>query len=481
MKSIAFGTLGCKLNQYETDSLAAQFARAGYRVVDFSEPADCYIINTCTVTNKADRKSRNTINKAVRLSLDTLGPVASGEAGDPGSDGGAVAIADARPITVITGCFVDSHREELERSDRLTYVVENVRKAHIFDLVHGHFSGEVVHPRALPEGLFSYEVADRTFHTRAMVKVQDGCDNFCTFCIIPFVRGRGTSRPLPEITADVRSMVERGFREIVLTGVNMSRYDWEGMGFADVVEAVLETPGDFRVRISSLEPDQLNERFLAILGHEKMCPHLHLCLQSGSERVLLQMRRMYSYDEYRSIANELRRRYPGFNLTTDIIAGFPGETDDDFAASCEAVREIGFGHVHIFPYSVRQGTRAERMKGQLKSSDKRRRVELLQSLANTEKRRFREGLIGRQQDVLVEKLFGDGSAQGYGEHYCPVRFMLPEGFAAGGAGSAGSTGAGSTAAARSSQQSPAYNRFFRVKIDGIDPVGDDPVLSGCVC
>ncbi|AFG37303.1 MiaB/RimO family radical SAM methylthiotransferase [Spirochaeta africana] len=480
MRSIAFGTLGCKLNQYEADSLAAQFAREGYRVVDFSQPADCYIINTCTVTNKADRKSRNTINKAVRMA--GLPEADVPPAAVPGGIPAAMPAANAEApgaITVITGCFVDSHREELERSERLTYVVENVRKAHIFDLVHGHFQGEIVHPQSLPENLFSYEVADRTQHTRALVKVQDGCDNFCTFCIIPFVRGRGTSRPLDDILADVRTMVDSGYREIVLTGVNMSRYDHDGKGFADVVEAILETPGDFRVRISSLEPDQLDERFLAILGHAKMCPHLHLCLQSGSERVLLQMRRMYSYDEFRSIAEELRRRYPGFNLTTDIIVGFPGESEEDFTASCKAVREVGFGHVHLFPYSVRQGTRAERMPGHLKSQEKKRRIALLQELAATEKQRYRESLIGTIQTVLVEKVFADGTAQGYGQHYCPVRFALPAGreVAAG-----TETASPHPAGPHPAVPHPAVNEFFPVKVtglcDGSDDGSEGPLLTG---
>ncbi|MFW5800596.1 MAG: tRNA (N(6)-L-threonylcarbamoyladenosine(37)-C(2))-methylthiotransferase MtaB [Spirochaeta sp.] len=449
MKRIAFDTLGCKLNQYETDSLASRFLRAGYRVVDFSEPADCYIINTCTVTNKADRKSRNTINKAVRLAgIQTEADVLP------------VNRTTSSPITVITGCFVDSHREEMESSDRITYAVENVRKAHIFDLVNGHFNGEVVHPNSLPEGLFSYEVAQRTFHTRAMVKVQDGCDNFCTFCIIPFVRGRGSSRPLPDILSDVVQMYTSGYREIVLTGVNMSRYSWEGKDFADVVEAILETPGDFRIRISSLEPDQLNDRFLDILGHPKMCPHLHFCLQSGSERILLHMRRMYSYDEYHRICTELRKRYPGFNITTDIIIGFPGETEEDFERTCIAVRENQFGHVHLFPYSKRHGTRAERMPGHLPAKEKKRRIEVLQNLSAAAKHAYRQGLIGCEQTVLVEKVFEDGSAQGYGEHYCPVHFRMTDGSV------------------------PVRNRFYRMQISGLmeqDPgngMDSGPLLIG---
>ncbi|GAB6091260.1 tRNA (N(6)-L-threonylcarbamoyladenosine(37)-C(2))-methylthiotransferase MtaB [Spirochaeta dissipatitropha] len=441
-KKVAFQTLGCKLNQYESDSLAAQFRRGGYTLVDSAEKADCYIINTCTVTNKADRKSRNIMNRALRQN------------------------ARDDSITVITGCFVDSHRDQMESDDRLTYAVDNARKAHIFEMVHSHFKGELLHPNALPKDLFHYSIPDRSVHTRAMVKVQDGCDNFCTFCIIPFVRGRGSSRPLPDILEEVDSLIAAGFKEIVLTGVNMSRYIWQDHSFSDVVDAILHRTGDFRVRISSLEPDQLDDRFLGLLKHPKMCRHLHLCLQSGSERILLAMRRMYSYADYRFIADKIRTLIPGFNITTDIIVGFPGESEEDFLASCQAAESIGFGHIHIFPYSRRMGTRAERMTGHVDSKVKSERLKQLQTIADNQKIAFRRSLIGKTQEVLVEKIDESGYAQGYGESYCPVRFRLPEAFNA--------------------DFSAAYNRYFSVLIKSLDleiSAGDstDYILSAECC
>ncbi|WP_455383267.1 tRNA (N(6)-L-threonylcarbamoyladenosine(37)-C(2))-methylthiotransferase MtaB [Salinispira pacifica] len=410
-RRIAFQTLGCKLNQYETDSLASRFVRAGYRVVPFGSPADACVVNTCTVTNRSDRKSRNTINRALRGGLPE-GRSVPGETGEP--------------LVVVTGCFVGTHRDELE-SMGLNYVVENDQKSHIFELVDAHFRGEMEHPVEMGRDLFDFPVAEQIFHTRSMVKIQDGCDNFCTFCIIPYVRGRAASRPVQQILDNVRETVEAGSREVVITGVNLSRYRDGETGFSSLLEQILEVPGDFRVRISSMEPDSLDERFLDILGHPKMCPHLHLCLQSGSERVLLQMRRQYTYREYRRITDSIRARYPDFNLTTDVIVGFPGESEEDFAQTERACREIGFSHIHTFPYSRRTGTRAERMDGHLSEQVKKERSARIRAISDLNKRRYREQFVGRSQRLLVERVGARGAeGSGYGEHYVPVELRMPQ-------------------------------------------------------
>jgi len=431
---IAFQTLGCKLNQYETDSLASSFMRAGYEVVPFDQPADAYVVNTCTVTGKSDRKSRNTINRALRSSLP----------GDP--------LEQERPLVVATGCFVETHKAELETLG-LNYVVGNGEKAHIFEMVDAHFRGEMVHPSDVGRDLFSFPVAERIFHTRSMVKIQDGCDNFCTFCIIPYVRGRAVSRPVEQVLSSVREQIEAGSREVVITGVNISRYRDGDAGFSELLARILDIDGDFRIRISSMEPDSLDERFFELLDHPKMTPHLHLCLQSGSERVLLQMRRQYTCRGYREMVEKIRTKRDDFNLTTDVIVGFPGERDDDFAQTATVCREVGFSHIHTFPYSRRTGTRAERMDDHVPEEAKRERAAIIREISDAGKRRYRSRFIGSEQLLLVEQVTAGGtSGTGYGEHYLPIELSLPH---------------------------VRRNEFYRVKLTGLGD-GDDPLLTGVV-
>ncbi|MFW5844086.1 MAG: MiaB/RimO family radical SAM methylthiotransferase [Spirochaetota bacterium] len=454
---VAFAVLGCKLNQYETDSLASRFRDGGYRVVPFDESADVYVINSCTVTNQADRKSRNLVNRALRTAGDLGAATAGGGKGSgdrpayrrPGPGSG-------NPLVVVTGCFAEARREALEADGR-TFVVGNDRKAHIFDLVEAARRGQVLQPEALPKALFDYEPPDRIFHTRSMVKIQDGCDNFCSFCIIPQVRGQATSRPVADVLTDVRETIRRGAREVVLTGVNMSRYRDDRVNFSALIEEILEIPGDFRLRISSLEPDSLDERFFAVLEHPKMCPHLHLCLQSGSERILLAMRRQYTVAEYLRAVGRIRSRIPDFNLTTDIIVGFPGETEADFAESEAVVREVGFSHVHTFRYSRRRGTRADRMPGQVPEAVKAERSEGIRRLSEENKLVYRRRLIGRRQRVLLERVAEDGlSARGYGEHYAPVELRAAAGW---------------------NPKLFRSNSFYNVVVDGIAEA-EEPVLLG---
>jgi threonylcarbamoyladenosine tRNA methylthiotransferase MtaB len=394
-RKIAFKTLGCRLNQFETDALASEFHNAGYQLVDFDEKADVYLVNTCTVTNQSDKKSRNLINHASRKPGDSL--------------------------LVVTGCMVNSQKEALENQDASTYFVENNRKSSIFQMVQAHYEGEILHPNSLDPDVFNFKAADITFHTRSLIKIQDGCDNFCTFCIVPFVRGRAVSRPFEQIRENIQQVLKYGFKEIVLTGVNIGRYDYDGSNFETLVERILDIPGDFRVRISSIEPDGYGDRFIELFQHPKLMPHLHLCLQSGSDAILLRMRRMYTLAEFRAIVDKTRKMYPDFNLTTDIIVGFPGETAGDFQSTCNVVRDIGFSHVHTFKYSKRKGTRAERMPGQVPEKVKTKRSEIIRLLAEETKRKYRSSLIGSTQRVLVEKV-REGNARGYGEHYVPVSF-----------------------------------------------------------
>lgn len=423
-KTVAFKTLGCRLNLYETDALAAEFVRKNYKIVDFGEPADLYVINTCTVTNQSDQKSRREINVAHK--------------------------ANAHGVTIITGCMATNYKEQLEKNEAIDYVVDNQHKTSVLAVAEAHFNGELVDINHFDANLFNYSPADTTFHTRSLIKIQDGCDNFCTFCIIPKVRGRATSRPPEDIFENIKTVIAYGYKEIVLTGVNLGRYQHGAYDFERLTEEILEIPGDFRVRISSIEPDGYSESFFRLFKHPKLTPHLHICLQSGSEEILLKMRRMYTARFFKDMALKLQQMHPGFNLTTDIIVGFPGETDDQFGETLEMMKAIGFGHVHTFKYSVRKGTRAERMEGQVAGHVKTRRSEEVRKLADAMKLSYRTSFIGTTQRVLVEKIRDDGTASGYGEHYIPV-VIREHGLTA--------------------------NTFYDVTIEDI-LAGDEPTLTG---
>lgn len=399
-RTIAFKTLGCRLNQYETEALASQFSRNEYEVVDFNTNADVYIVNSCTVTNQSDQKTRTYVNHASRRK--------------------------SQPMVVVMGCMSPGQQKNFEDNAAVTYVVDNDKKSGIFQLVDAHFKGELVSKESLPADRFHYEVTDPLFHTRSFIKIQDGCDNFCTFCIIPMVRGMAISRPVNEIMENIRQAVNNGYKEIVITGVNISRYEHNGVGFAELIEQILNMPEDFRLRISSMEPDQINDKFLSLLNHPKLCPHLHLCLQSGSERILIKMNRMYSASTFLKFVEKVREVNPLFNFTTDIMVGFPGESEKDFEDTLTVSQKAGFSHIHTFKYSRRTGTRADRMTDQIPEPVKTQRSEQVRKFSEENKIEYFKKLMGREQTVLVERII-DGIASGYGEHYVPVKFPAKEG------------------------------------------------------
>ena len=396
-KSVAFKTLGCRLNQYETDALVTDFSNAGYQLVDYNASPDVVIINTCTVTNQSDTKSRSVISQSARKAKNA--------------------------VVVVTGCMANNFKEKLESQENITFVVENSRKSSILSLIDAHFSGEILHPDQLPQDVFRYEPVRKSLHTRSAVKIQDGCDNFCTFCIIPMVRGMAASRPVADVLESVRKTVENGFKEIVITGVNIGRYEDGTVRFEELLAKILEVPGDFRVRISSLEPDGFGDDFVKLFAHPKLMPHLHLCLQSGSDKTLLRMRRMYDVAQFRKTVTRFRTAYPDFNFTTDIIVGFPGETEEEFQQTIDAVKDFNFSHIHTFKYSVRKGTRAERLENHLPEKIKNERSLKIRDLSVENKLSYFKTFIGQTQDVLIEKI-SQGTASGYGQHYIPVHFKL---------------------------------------------------------
>jgi threonylcarbamoyladenosine tRNA methylthiotransferase MtaB len=395
---ISFKTLGCRLNQHETDALVSGFDRAGYQIVDFKDAADITVINTCTVTGQSDHKSRNIIQQAVRT-----------------NPNGKV---------IVTGCMAEQYKTDLENIPGVALVVNNINKSSIVDLVQKKFGN--TEPNSFSTGVFNYQPVQKSLHTRAAIKIQDGCDNYCTFCIIPQVRGRAISRPVNEILEAVKQTIKNGFKEIVLTGVNIGRYYADGTRFTSLLKQVLEIPGDFRVRISSLEPDGFGKDFIDLFEHPKLSPHLHLCLQSGSDQILLKMRRMYTLSNYMELINEIKTKYPHFNLTTDIIVGFPGESAHQFKETLNIVKQIGFSHVHTFKYSIRQGTYAERMPEQVNEKIKTKRSADLRSLSEINKKAYYQQFIGKIERVLVEKHLGNNWYVGYGEHYIPITFQHSE-------------------------------------------------------
>ena len=357
---ISFKTLGCRVNLYETDALASRFKAAGYEIADGDSAADVFVVNTCTVTNTSDQKCRQAIHQIRRKHPKTL--------------------------IAVTGCMVNHRKEELLQSGLADYVIDNERKAALFDIIDEHFRNGHSDPEGYDRDLFSYRPAFDTFHTRSLIKIHDGCNNFCSYCIIPMVRGRATSRPAEDIYNNVREVLAHGFKEIVLTGVNMGRYQFESTNFEQLVENILDINGDFRVRVSSIEPDQFSDRFLALFQHEKLAPHMHICLQSGSDDTLKRMNRHYTAAQFREMCQRIKTFRPDFNLTTDIIVGFPAAT----------------------------------MPNQVPEKVKSERSEVMRQISLENKTKYFEMMQDRSQRMLIERIDSKGIARGYGENYVPV-------------------------------------------------------------
>lgn len=395
MVKVAFKTLGCRVNLYETDALASQFKAAGYEVVENEEDADIYIVNTCTVTNQSDQKCRQALNQIRR----------------------------SHPTAVIaaTGCMVNHRKQEMLGSGVIDFAIDNERKYSTFSIIDGYIKGETVDPEGFDKDLFSYSPAFDTFHTRSLIKIHDGCNNFCSYCIIPNVRGRATSRCDKDIYDNIRQVVDHGFKEIVLTGVNMGRYQYENVNFEQLVEGILKIDGDFRVRISSIEPDNFSDRFLRLFENPKLAPHMHICLQSGAESTLREMHRHYTAAQFKAMCDRIKSAVPDFNITTDVIVGFPGETVEDFAESAELCREIGFSHIHTFKYSVRTGTKAAAMPNQVPETVKAERSAAIRQISAENKLKYFSRMLGKPQKMLIERIMADGTARGYGENYIPLR------------------------------------------------------------
>ena len=375
---ISFHNLGCKVNSYETESMESLLAAEGIEIVAFDEPADVCVINTCSVTNIADRKSRQMIHKARKL--------------NPGA------------IIVACGCYAQMFKEDLEAEGCADIIIGNNRKGEIVNLIKEYKDTCLTSVSDLSKGceyedLWLTQTGDKT---RAFIKIEDGCNNFCTYCIIPYARGRVRSRNLEDIVKETKNLADAGYKEIVLTGINLSA--WNDGRLIDVLEAVSRVEGIRRVRISSLEPVIITEDFLErLVKLPKVCPHFHLSLQSGCDSVLERMNRHYTTSDYLEKCRLIREYFDHPAITTDVIVGFPGETKEEFETTLSFVKECGIYEAHVFKYSRRKGTKADRMPGQLTEKEKAARSNRLISLAAENKKTFMEYYIGREVQALMEE------------------------------------------------------------------------------
>lgn len=381
MATVAFNTLGCKVNQYETESMMAQFELAGYEIVAFSEKSDVYIVNTCTVTNMADKKSRQMLSKAKKNNADAL--------------------------VVAVGCYVQASESALSEVDHVDLLVGNNDKGHIVSVVEAYLKDHVV-PKV--KDLSHYRTYDDMWlshasgHTRVHVKVQDGCDQFCTYCIIPFARGRIRSRSLVSVVEEVKSFVEQGYKEVVLTGIHLASYEDGEARLIDLLEALNDLEGLERIRLGSLEPTLVDEGFVKRLaGAEKVCDHFHLSMQSGDDTTLKGMNRRYTTQMYKHAVALLREVYPTCGVTTDLIVGFPGEEDAHFTNTLDFLKVIGFADVHVFKYSKRDGTVAAKRKDQVSPHIKNARSHEAMTLVDHLKERFLEKFLNTELKVLTEE------------------------------------------------------------------------------
>ena len=388
-KKVAFVSLGCKVNQYETNAMSQEFIQAGYEVVDFNDVADIYIVNTCTVTNIADRKSRQMLRRVKEI--------------------------NSEAVLVACGCYAQVGKEELEKIEDIDLIIGNNEKKDIVEIVENYrqekncFSEitDVMQQREYVEfGTTTY-----TEKTRAVVKIQDGCDRFCSYCIIPFARGRVRSRKPENVVTEVEQIVDNGIKEIVITGIHIASYGKDfrnGIGLIDLLEELNKIEGLKRIRLGSIEPTIITEEFVSRLAKlEKICDHFHLSLQSGCDETLKRMNRRYTCDEFEQGTKLLRKAFPNAALTTDIIVGFPGETEEEFNITYEFLKKIAFYKMHIFKYSQRKGTKAAVMPNQVDGSVKEQRSKMLLKLSDENEKMYNSEYVGKTVEVLFEEKDGE--------------------------------------------------------------------------
>lgn len=402
-KKVALHNLGCKVNAYELEAMQEMLEKAGYEIVPFAPGADVYIINTCTVTNIADRKSRQMLHKARKMNPEA--------------------------IVIAAGCYVQAQKNMENIDDAIDIVLGNNRKQDLLFVLENYKKGSGQEKDLIsldkPVEYEELQLSSTGEHTRAYLKVQDGCNQFCSYCIIPYVRGRVRSRRKEEVLEEVLRLTKNGYQECVLTGIHLSSYgvDCED-NLLELIKAVHEIEGVKRIRLGSLEPRIITEEFAQALGNmPKICPHFHLSLQSGCDATLMRMNRKYSAEEYLEGCRLLRKYFKNPALTTDVIVGFPQESEEEFEQSYKMIESVEFYETHIFKYSRRQGTRAAEMEGQVDEAVKTERSHKLIQLGKEKKQKYMESFLGQQVEILFEetaKIQGEEYWIGYTKEYLKV-------------------------------------------------------------
>ena len=409
MKKAALHNLGCKVNAYETEAMQQMLEEAGYEIVPFSEKADVYVINTCSVTNMADRKSRQMLHRAKKRNPDAA--------------------------VVAAGCYVQTKENEAKCDEAIDILIGNNQKKELVERLDAFFAGrgekveavvDINHEKQAFEELTLDHAAE---HTRAFIKVQDGCNQFCSYCIIPYARGRVRSRNVQNVLEEVKRLAASGYQEVVLTGIHLSSYGIDcGESLLHLIQMVHQVEGIRRIRLGSLEPRIVTETFAEELAKmEKICPHFHLSLQSGCDATLARMNRKYTTEEYENACSILRKNFTHPAITTDVIVGFPGETEEEFAQTKEYLKRIHFYEMHIFKYSKRKGTKAAVMPDQVPEQVKTERSKVLLALAQEMSEEFREYYVGRPEEILLEEtdeIAGNVYFTGYTKEY--VKIAVPE-------------------------------------------------------
>lgn len=400
IKKVAFYTLGCKVNQYETESIKKQFIEMGYIDGSFEERADVYVINSCTVTNLADRKTRNMLRRAKSL--------------NPNS------------IVVATGCYAQTNADDIAKIEEVDYIIGNTDKDKIAHIVENREKREVKDIFQEKEYL---ETGFSTLRemTRAYIKIQDGCNNFCSYCKIPFARGNKRSRSIESILEEVKSLAKEGYKEIILIGINLGAYGEDikekKISLEDVMEESSKIDGIERVRIGSIYPDKISERMIELMEkNSKIMPHLHISLQSGDDEILKMMKRKYNSEIVRDVLLKLRKRVKNVEFTADIITGFPGEKESNYKSGYNLIKEVEFSGVHIFQYSDRENTQASKFEGKITPEIKKRRAKELEELSENLSLKRRENYIGKIEKVLIEEE-SNNEYYGYTENYLRVKVI----------------------------------------------------------
>ncbi len=401
MAKIAFYTLGCKVNQADTASMENLFLRSGHQLVSFDGEADVYIINTCVVTNTGQRKSRQTIHRAIRKNPNAL--------------------------IVVTGCYPQTAAEEVKAIAGVDMIIGNQDRAQIVQLVEERLAHrqtdtlDAVHKLTASTAFEEMAAGDITDKTRAFLKIQEGCNQFCTYCIIPYARGPLRSRSLESIRTETQRLISAGFKEIVLIGIHLGCYGKEnpdGPTLYDAVKTVLDVPGVQRLRLGSLESVEVEPRLLTLMQEDaRFCRHLHLPLQSGCDKTLQAMHRPYTTVKFKTLLADIKTRVPDIAITTDVIAGFPGETEADFETTCKFAESCGFSKMHIFPFSARKGTPAEKFAGAVTEAVKKERADILGKIDETMHKAFLQAMVGQTAEVLFEQPAGEDYFEGLTGNY----------------------------------------------------------------